>query len=112
VSSSEFQLLFCERFGCPICEYQERAFRQCLYWHAKPLAAILRRLNPDFFAEDFKFIRYLGEADEVREASANVADFRDGTKRTFLRNTMKIRVSGRKATRLAQQLFSDARRQA
>jgi len=112
VTTSEFQILFCQRFGCPLGEYQERAFRQCLYWHAKPLAPVLRKLNPNFFAEDFKFIRYLGDANGMREARANAADFRDGVKRSFLRNTMKIRVSGRKATRLAETLFLEARRRA
>jgi hypothetical protein len=109
VTTSEFQLLFCERFGCVLGEYQARAFRQCLYWHAKPLAPVLLKLNPNFFAEDFKFIRYLGEASGVREARANAADFRDGARRSFLRNTLRIRVSGRKAARLAQKLFADAR---
>lgn len=44
------------------------AFRECSYWHA---------VKPDLFAEDFKFIRYLGEATDVREAKANAADFQD-----------------------------------
>jgi hypothetical protein len=110
VAGPDFQLLFCERFGCPASEYQERAFRECLYWHAKPLAPVLRKLNPDFFREDFEFIRYLGQTNGGREARANAADFHEGTKRSFLRNTLKLRVSGRKATRLAQKLFLETRR--
>jgi hypothetical protein len=105
----EFQTLFCERFGCASSEYQQRAFRACLYWHAKPFASVLRKLNPDFFKEDFEFIRYLGQTNGGREARANAADFRDGARRSFLRNTLRIRVSGRKAARLAQKLFADAR---
>jgi len=27
--------LFCAKFGCSPTEYEERAFRKCLYWHAR-----------------------------------------------------------------------------
>jgi len=64
---------------------------------------LLRKLKPDFFAEDFKFIRYLGEAIGSREVKASAADFQDANfaRRTFLRTSLRIRVSGRKAARLA-----------
>lgn len=104
--------MFCHRFNCPASEYEEMAFRACLYWHARPLAPVLRRMKPDFFAEDFRFIRYLGEATSVREAKANAADFRDTNlaRPSFWRSRLKIRVSGRKATGLAYELFSGAQR--
>ena len=93
VAPQEFQSLFCQRFNCPTSEYDERAFRECLYWHARPLAPVLRRVKPDFFAEDFKFIGYLGEATGVREARANAADFQDANlgRRSFWRRRLKIR---------------------
>jgi hypothetical protein len=81
-------------------------FRKCLYWHARWLAPLVRRLKPDFFAEDFKFIRYLGSSIGLREAGADLLNFRDANlgKPSFWRTTLKICVSGRKAGRLAQQL--------
>ena len=75
MASPELRVLFCQRFGCPPSEYEERAFRECLYWHAKFLAPLLRRVKPEFFSEDFKFIRYLGAATNVREVKADAADF-------------------------------------
>lgn len=103
----QFQALFCEQFGCLPSEYEERAFRHCLYAHARFLAPSLRGLNPDFFSQDFAFIRYLGEATGMREARAQAADFQDANraKPSFLRTGLRIRVSGRKAGRLAQRLF-------
>ena len=88
-----------ERFGCPPAEYEERAFWACLYWHAKLLAPLLRRLNPDFFKQDFSFIHYAGEASGLREVRANMADFQDtnSAHRGLLRTRLRIRVSGRKA---------------
>jgi hypothetical protein len=60
VARQNFQVLVCQRFHCPTSEYEERVFRKCLYWHARLLAPVVRRLKSDFFTEDFKFIRYLG----------------------------------------------------
>lgn len=104
-------MLVCQRFNCPTSEYEERAFRKCLYWHARLLAPVVRRLKPDFFAEDFKFIRYLGASTGLREVGADLLNFRDANlgKRSIWRTTLKIRASGRKASSLAQQLFAAER---
>src|SRR5258708_33532548 len=111
MATQEFRFLFCERFNCFPSEYAERAFRECSYWHARLLAPVLLQVKPKFFAEDFKFIRYLGEATDVREANANAADFQDANfaRSWSWRRRLKLRVSGRKATRLAYGLFSAAR---
>ena len=87
------------------------AFRKCLYWHARLLAPVVRRLAPDFFAEDFKFIHYLGAAAGVRDADVDVLNFRDVNlgKPSFWRTGWKIRVSGRKASRLVRELFAAER---
>ena len=63
---------------------------------------------PDFFKEDFKFIRYWGASTGVRETNADLMNFRDANlgRPSFWRTTLKIRVSGRKASRLAQQVFA------
>ena len=83
----------------------------CLYSHARLLAPVVRRLNPDFFAEDFKFIRYLGAAAGSRDADVDVLNFHDLNlgKPSFWRTGLKIRVSGRKASRLAHALFTAER---
>jgi hypothetical protein len=69
-------------------------------------------MKPDFFAEDLKFIRNLGAVTGLREAGAEAQDFHqvNRARPSFFRTGLRIRVSGRKATRLAQVLFSEARR--
>jgi hypothetical protein len=98
VSLQNFQSLFCERLGCSPSEYEERAFKACLYWHAKLLAPLLGRATPDLFAEDFKFIQYLGEATGLREANACALDFQDAkiARPNFRRRRLKIPESSRK----------------
>ena len=114
VDTQSFQSLFCERFNCPPSQYEEQAVRECLYRHARLLAPVLLRLRPDFFAEDAKFLRYLGQATSLNEAQADVADFKehDCARSSFWRNQLKIRVSGRKATKLAYDLLGRARQTA
>lgn len=104
--------LFCQRYGCSPSEYDSRAFRKCLYFHAKLVAPVIRRLNPEFFAPDLKFIRDLGESIGRREATAEALNYQDMNKARpgFWRTGCKIRVSGRKATSLAHSLFENARR--
>ncbi len=104
----EFQLLACQRFNCPTSEYEERVFKKCLYWHARLLAPVLRRLKPDFFMEDFKLIRYLGASTDLRDAIVDLMNFRNANlgKPSFWRTTLKIRVSGRKASSLARRLLA------
>jgi hypothetical protein len=104
----QLNALFCKRFNCTPAEYAERAFRKCLYGHAKPLVGILRVLKADFFFEDLKFIEALGVAVDQKEVRADAANFRDANRhgRGFLRRAWRLRVSGRKAMRMARELFS------
>jgi hypothetical protein len=108
VATPQFQVLFCRRFNCSLSEYEERAFRKCLYRHARLLAPVLRKLKPDLFAEDFKFIRYLGASTGLSKAGLDLLDFRHVNldKRSFWRIGLRIRLSSRKASRLAEELFA------
>ena len=110
----ELKTLFCARFHCSPAEYEEMAFQRCLPWYARILALVIRPLNPSFFAEDFKFIRYLGSATHGREVQSEVLSFQDinRTKRRLFRTGFRIRVSGRKAAALAEELFSENYRRA
>jgi hypothetical protein len=107
-----FKSLFCEKCGCPPAEYEEQAFRKCLYLHARFLAPVIRKISPDFFHEDFTFIRYLGDSVGVREATVDILNY--GTvnhgNRHSVRTGLKIRVSGQKASYLVHQLFMEAQK--
>jgi hypothetical protein len=107
VTRSSFKSLFCEEFKCSPEDYEERAFWKFLYGHARFLAPVIRLVYPGFFLEDFKFIRYLGDSVDTRQVRADVLDFKDiNLKRwRMLHGSLRIRVSGRKASRLALQLF-------
>jgi hypothetical protein len=109
----ELKMLFCRRFDCAPDEFEERAFWKCLPWHARLVAPVVRRLDPDFFDKDFKFIRYLGMATGGREVQAEILSFQDVNRAqpNWLRTGLRIRVSGRKGAALAERLFFEAYRQ-
>jgi hypothetical protein len=105
VARRSFKSRFSERFGCPDSEYEERAFKKCLYLHARCVTPVLLLLRPDYFAEDFDFVPYLGETTGWREANSEVLTFQDSNRaRGFLRTTLRIRASGRKASALTGKL--------
>jgi len=109
MAALQLQQLFCARFGCSEAEYEELAFRHCLYWHARVMAPVLRLLSPSLFDSDLEFIGDLGSATDWQEVKIDVNNFHIMNKGEsgFWRATLRLRVSGRKATRLARQLFSE-----
>jgi hypothetical protein len=108
VSPSGLEVLFCRRFHCDNAEFEQRAFRQCLYWHARLLAPLLRWVRPGFFDKDLKFIRYLGAATNWEEAKVDINNFClvNIGEPSLSRQDLRLRVSGRKASRLARELLS------
>jgi len=102
--------LFCEKYKCSPEDFPERAFRMFLFGHARILAPVIRTFKPDFFAEDFNFIRYLGGAMDLRQAKVDVLDFKDMERKNWklLHTGLKLRVSHRKARKIAFRLFAEA----
>ncbi len=107
LSGGDLRTRFCERFGCAASEFEHRALAKCLYLHARMIAPLLRLLNPKFFERDLRFIHYFGNAKDWQEVSAEVLALRyqDLLHPRFARNALRLRVSGRKANKLAGKLL-------
>jgi len=99
--------LFCGRFNCKPEEFEERAFQECLPFHARILAPLIRMAAPRFFDRDFQLIRHMGETKAWRDARTEIVAFLDERRLaySFLRFGLRLRVSGRKATALAHGLL-------
>jgi len=113
VPQTTFQSLCCEYFKCAPDQYEQRALRRFLYPHARLLVPLLRFLTPDLFSPDLKFIRRIGGASDLRDATNDVVDFNhlNSNGSGFWRTGLRLRVSGRKAGRLARLLFLEAANQ-
>ena len=103
----EFKALFCELQHCPPAEYEERAFHICLYWRARILAPLIRKLWPGYFDRDFALIRFLANTPGRRDAMNELAAFQEAnnSRGSFARKTLRIRISARKTSQLIGQVF-------
>jgi hypothetical protein len=103
----DLRTLFCERFGCSPSNYEQRALRKCLYPHAKIIAPLLHWIKPGCLERDLDFINYLGSAKNWQEVKAGFAalQYQDSTEPSFARNALRLRISGRKAAKLAAKLL-------
>jgi hypothetical protein len=112
MDGQQLKAIFCERFKCQPADYEDRALTRCLYWHARLLKPVVGLLSSKFFAMDRRFIRDLGIATDRREANSELFTFQDTNRerKGFWRTAFRIRVSGRKASDLAQQLLSEPQR--
>ena len=99
--------LFCERYHCAPAEFEERAFRTCLYWRARLLAPLLRKIQPGYFDRDFALIRYLAKTPGRRDAINELAAFMEANEARggFARKFLRIRISARKASELIGRVF-------
>ena len=105
-STRDLRSLFCERFKCLPSEFEERAFRKCLYLHARIIAPLLRWFNAGCFERDLLFIHYLGNAKNLHEVTAEIVALHDqDLQPRFGRHAFRLRISGRKANQLASKLF-------
>lgn len=106
-SARDLRSLFCERFNCPDGEFEKRAFRKCLYFHARMIAPLLPWLTPGGFQRDLLFIRYLGNAKSLQEVQIEIHSLHDDDhfQPRFARYGLRLRISGRKANKLAAKLF-------
>ena len=101
-----FRTAFCQQSGCTPEDFPDVVFRRCLYPHALPLAYLMGRLRARLFDEDRKAIEQFGLSTSFGEVREVIEDLRyvNHTNKSWLRTTLKIRVSGRRLYMLAEKL--------
>ena len=106
-AARDLKLLFCERFRCRPDEFEKRALGKCLYFPARMIAPLLRWFDPEWFERDLRFIRDLGKAENWQKVMAELDAFhyREHLQPSYVRTKLHLRVSARKANRLAFDLF-------
>lgn len=102
-TSLDFRSAFCAQAHCADAAFEQTLFRRALYWHARPLVWLIRRLEPEFFGEDVGFIRWLGGARSLAEAEEDIYRFGhdNQVRRRWLRTGLRLHLSPRRLQRLA-----------
>jgi hypothetical protein len=111
-SPYNFKTAFCARF-----EYQQEHFEQRVFWDAvhpeiKIVAFLISFFRPSFFRSDLDCIRSIATAETKQEVHVIVSSLRfdPNFNRGFFRGFLRVRVSGRRLTRLANKVLMADRR--
>ena len=101
-----FRELYSDRFGCPAEVFETRVFWRTLHRRSLPLALLVYLFDRDFFRLDLLAIRQLGVTQSAREFRAEVdlfcSEYR--MQRSFLRKTLRLRISGRRLMQVLNQV--------
>lgn len=104
--SKSFRESFCERYQCPPERFVFLATRKCLPWRVRLLRPFILLLHPDHFQMDLEFVERAGHAQSWSELNGTIGAF-DSNNRLrggFYRNTLKLRASGKKLSRLVRRI--------
>ena len=106
IAFSDFKTVFCEHFGCSAESFLPELFSRSLDPGWRPLAAVLRRAWPAFFARDLLYLERLGAArnwsDVVSLANGIRSD--EDLNRGFLRRALHLRISGARIMKLREEI--------
>ena len=85
---------YCAAHRCPEAEFQRRIFWRSLHLHARPVAWLLRRIAPDYFALEHELIDYVGLARNSRDLNEEIRDYHmDHRNQRWWRRVVRIRLS-------------------
>ena len=108
----DFLTTFCRRFNCPVESFERKVFWRCLYPQAFPVAWLILLLRSEYFANDLQTIRQLGivRTREEMHAELDALAYLNRQQGGTLRNSCKVRVSGRRLLRLYDEVFADGQK--
>ena len=109
--AKNFRDSFFERFACPSEKFEKRVFWRALYRCSLPLAVLVYVLYRRYFDMDFQVIRQLGVAISADEFYSELDSYRSEYRmqRGFLRNTLRVRVSGKRLMRILEETTLEVR---
>lgn len=102
-----FQEAFCRTFKCQPADYEKRALRRLLYRRARLLGPVVWALTPRLRRLDIEVVQAIGLSRNWGQLRADLGTYSSNSRmsRSFLRNRLKLRISGRRALKLAERLF-------
>jgi hypothetical protein len=107
--SKSFREAFCERYRCAPERFVPVALRKVLPWRVRFLRPWFSLLYPDYFRLDYELVEMLGGARSWSEVNAALGAFSSNNRLRggFYRNTLKVRASGRRVSRLVTRVVGD-----
>jgi hypothetical protein len=108
---SNFKTAYCARFEYPHDNFEKRVFWSAMHPEIKPVALLINCVWPGFFRSDLDCIRSVATAETKQEVRAivNSLQYDPAFKRGFFRGFLRVRISGRRLTRLAARVLAGER---
>ena len=99
----------CRYFDCERDEWESYVFRECLYGHARLLWWLFRWMNPSAVESDYEFLRFIGGSTESKSIMNEAAGYHyeNRMRRGYLRNKLKMRLSGERLIQLSIEVFGE-----
>lgn len=92
--TDDFAEKFCRQYKLPPTEFRAALLSRTLYPTARLLRPLLTLLNHDYFAADLSYIDGVGRIRRLRELANESYEFNQHPgNRSFLRSTLRLRVS-------------------
>jgi hypothetical protein len=108
-AAGRFSSAYCAKHRCPVEAFESRVFWRCLYRHALPVAGLIRLFRPDYFTDDLRTIRQLGQVRNAAEFRQEVDAFGYLNRRHggWDRRRLRIRVSGKRLMSLMSDVLPE-----
>lgn len=104
-----FSELYCARERIAPSDAAERLFRDALYPHARPFAALFRLVRRRHFLADREFIEDVGYLRSLEDFSLVLGCYIEHPdNRGYLRRRLRLRVSARRMLRIVRSVFTPA----
>jgi hypothetical protein len=105
--AKSFRENYCERFGCPLEDFENRVFWRSLYRRSLPLSLVVHLTNRRHFELDLQTIRQLGVCRGTQEFRAELESFRyDYRMRGGVLRRLRVRVSGKRLMALLREVLA------
>lgn len=106
-----FKAAFCRYFSCLDEDYEVLAVKKLLHRRGLPFALVLLKLKPTIFSTETKILRQLGRIEDAKSLAAEAQDLKNDYVRLndfgFLRQRLRMRLSGRRLIKLAEKIWRE-----
>ena len=101
---------YCQVYNCPVEEFEPRVLKQTLFGHARLIRAIVRIIRPESFYAEYLLVKQAGDKILISDVQLDVDFYQHKYVTGFLlRESFKVRLSGRRLVSLARDVFKKAK---
>lgn len=104
-----FRSCYCAQHDCSREAFARQVMLHSMPLPYRPLAAVIARVAPKFFAEDLRLVQYCGDATSMRKIRDEIAGyFSDAAYWGFWRRRLNFRMSTARLTDLAREYLDSS----